>query len=331
MIEATAWCRVDLAGGTLDIWPLGLLHPRARTVSVAVDLPVRVRLARRDAGYGVEQAGAEVAVAEAAGLLARPETALLGLVSLELALPPCQWQIESASPRGGGLGASSALAVAALRAAARLQGYPDPPPAETAAVARDLEAKLMGLPTGTQDHFAALLGGAISLSYPAGRILATPLRAVDLEGLGERLLVVYTGQSHFSAGNNWQVVRRRLDGEAEMVELFAGIAEAAAQVESALLAGDFPAVGRAMGREWSFRRQLAEGVSTPVIEDLLSRGQAAGAWGGKACGAGGGGCVALLLPPEARSALSGELEAEGFEILPARPTPLGLQVQSVVT
>src|SRR5258706_5501192 len=291
LVAVKAWCRVDFGGGTLDIWPLGLLHPGARTVNVAVDLAVTVELRPSASGYLVRQ-GAGLRQTNSADELARiSETSLIGVIASALALPPFEVSLASESPRGGGLGASSAMTVAFLTAAEVAFDRPRSQPERIAALARDLEARLMGLPTGLQDHYPALLGGALEiLAEPGGEKVRS--LGVDLERLGESLLVVYSGQSHFSAGNNWQVVRRRLDGEAAVTGLFAGIAETTAELAPALEASDFPRVGELMSREWSFRRQLAEEISTPILEKLLQVAASNGGWGGKACGAGGGGSLA---------------------------------------
>ena len=332
MVVVRAWCRVDFGGGTLDIWPLGLLHPGARTVNVAVDLAVTVELRPSSAtgaggvgGYVVRQGASRTEASSAAELARHPETALIGVIASALELPPFEVSLASDSPRGGGLGASSGLTVAFLAAAEEAFDRPRSRPERLAALARDLEARLMSLPTGLQDHYPALLGGALEiLAEPGGERVRS--LDVDLERLGASLLVVYSGQSHFSAGNNWQVVRRRLDGEAAVSGLFAGIAETTAELSPALEAGDFPRVGELMSREWSYRRQLAEGISTPVLESLLQAASAHGAWGGKACGAGGGGSLAILCPPERRSGIAAALERAGGEVLKARPTALPLTI-----
>jgi D-glycero-alpha-D-manno-heptose-7-phosphate kinase len=184
----------------------------------------------------------------------------------------------------------------------------------------------MGLPTGQQDHYPALLGGVLSIAYRPGGDRVRRLE-VDLEALGDTLIVAYTGQSHFSAGNNWQIIRRRLERDGESVACFDGIAEMAHRLESALEAGDFERAGALIGREWDFRKRLAEAVSTPRIEMLLNLAGEAGAWGGKACGAGGGGCISLLVPPESRAEVIARLEAEGALILPARPVAGALEVR----
>ncbi|MEA2601792.1 MAG: D-glycero-alpha-D-manno-heptose-7-phosphate kinase [Acidobacteriota bacterium] len=330
MVIARAWCRVDFGGGTLDIWPLGLLHPGARTVNVAVDLAVTVELRPAvDGKYLVRQGENRIEAASAAELAQRSETDLIGVIASALELPPFEVSLASESPRGGGLGASSAMTVAFLAAAEEAFGRPRSRPERIAALARDLEARLMGLPTGLQDHYPALLGGALEIRAEPGGERVRSLD-VDLERLGASLLVVYSGQSHFSAGNNWQVVRRRLDGEAEVSGLFAGIAETAAELAPALEASDFRRVGELMSREWSYRRQLAAGISTPVLENLLAVASAHGAWGGKACGAGGGGCLAMLCPPELRNGIAVALRGAGGEILAARPVATPLSISSEV-
>lgn len=327
MIRARAWCRADLGGGTLDIWPLGLLFEGATTVNVALDVVVEVDLVPRQKGYRVAQAGTAVEAPDLQGLRRLPEGALVAVVASELELPPLEVVIRSGSPRGGGLGGSSAATVALIAAADRLLGRGHRSPAALAHLARDLEARLMGLPTGTQDHYPAILGGALAIRHLPGDEQATPL-AVDLEGLARHLLVVYSGQSHFSAATNWQIVRRCLEGDAEVRGHFGGIAEVAAELPAALEGSDWLRVGELMGREWSLRRQLAEGVTVPALDHLLELARSQGAWGGKACGAGGGGCVALLVPLERRETIARFLEsAAGGKVLAARPQRLPMEVE----
>lgn len=324
-VRARGWCRVDLAGGTLDIWPLGVLHRNARTVNLAIDLPVVVDVDHADGGFAVSQGGETIRAESAAQLAGLEGTDLVGEILHELEAPPLTLTISSASPRGGGLGASSALAVALIAAVETLVGRELSSPRRASALARDLEARLMGLPTGRQDHYPALVGGALDIRYrPGGEVVR--LLDVDLESVAESLIVAYTGRSHFSAGNNWEVIRKRLDGEAESIELFDGICEVAGRLLTALESGDLAAVGEQMSAEWSFRRRLAAGVSTPEIEDLLSAASGAGAWGGKATGAGGGGCIAVLTPSDHRAQVEEALARAGARILPARPAAGGVRI-----
>ena len=323
-VTSRAWCRVDFAGGTLDIWPLGLLHPGAVTVNVAIDLAAEVSLRPRSAGYRLLAGESENTVDSPSRWLGDSSTALLGHLATVLELPPAEIEVSSDSPRGGGLGASSAIAMAFIAAAERFVGVPDSGVEQRSRIARDIEARMMGLPTGRQDHLPALLGGLLAIAHQPGGERLERLEA-DFEALGRSLVVAYTGQSHFSAANNWRVVRRRLDGDAATISSFERIARIAGEVVGAFRSGDLAIVGDLMSAEWRCRRELAEGISTPRIEAILEAALAAGAWGGKACGAGGGGCVALLTPVNRRAAVIESL-ANLAEILPASPCARPLEL-----
>lgn len=292
---------------------------------MAIDLAATVELSERSNGYRLNQGGQTVTAASAEELAVMPETALLGVIAVELGLPPVEIVIESGSPRGGGLGASSALAVATIAAAESLLDLQPSSPESVGSLVRDLEARLMKLPTGMQDQLAALLGGVLEIRHTPGGERTRRLD-VDLDDLGDALLVAYSGESHFSAGNNWQVVKRRLEGDPRVIAAFDGIAEAAAALPEALESGDLAAAGSLMSVEWSHRSRLAPEVSTPLVEHLLSAADAAGAWGGKVCGAGGGGCVAVLTPSGARHEVARALADAGARVLDTRPVGQGLEV-----
>ncbi|MEP7009635.1 MAG: hypothetical protein ABJC13_04865 [Acidobacteriota bacterium] len=317
-MRCLAWCRVDLAGGTLDIWPLGLAFPGARTVNVAIDVAVRLTLVPSpDGHYQVRQSGTEIVAPSLSALSARQDSALIGVFAEALDLPPFCLDLASDSPRGGGLGGSSAIGVAFLALAEEVFDLPRSSAAERTHLARDLEARLMGLPTGLQDHYPALLGGALEILHRPGGEQVRRL-AVDLDALSDHLLLVDTGASHFSAGQNWQVVRRCLEKDPEVCSALGEIAEVAEAMAEALERNDFPQAGRLLRREWQARSRLAEGISTPKIEELLDRSAALGGWGGKACGAGAGGCVALLVPAERKEQIAAEMEKSGGRVVPAR-------------
>ncbi len=319
---ASAPCRVDLAGGTLDIWPLGLLQPSAVTVNVAIDLRMSVRVAA-DSHYSVSGSLGERRWESVEGLLGSSETALVGLVAKFLDAPPCRVEIDSGSPRGAGLGASSALAVALQSAFEAFLGRAESTGERRVAVARDIEAQLMGFPTGIQDHWPAVLGGCLAIHTRPGGAVVEPLE-VDLDRLGAGLVVAFTGESHVSADTNWHIVRSRLNGDPKVRDLFAAIGGIAESTRSALLAEDWQRVGELMSEEWERRRHLSSVASTPGIELLLEAASSAGAWGGKACGAGGGGCIAVLGPEDRRREIEHSLEVCGAEVLKTRPTSCGL-------
>ena len=325
-ILAESRCRVDLGGGTLDIWPIGLMFPGACTVNLAIDLPVLVEMEPIESGFELTTPQGNVRYEDLDGLAADPDGGLVATVVGALDLPPIAVRLTSGSPRGGGLGASSAMTVGLIAAADRLRGDPSRGVHATAALARDIEARLMCLPTGTQDHFPSLLGGVLSIEYRPGATEVRPLK-VDLSELGEHMLVVYSGKSHFSASTNWQIIRGCLEADPGVRGLLAGIAEVSRALPTVLEAGHWQKVGELVGREWSYRRHLADGVSMPAVDSLLEIAQSMGAWGGKVCGAGGGGCVVILCPRDRREIIGEALGTADGQVLDVTPTDFSLSVR----
>ena len=302
---------------------------RSGTVNVAVDLPVRVEIEPRPRGWIVVQDGARHEAGRREELAAREETALVGRVLDELDAPPCAVELASASPRGAGLGASSALTVALLAAVELLRaGRLERTPEERAALARDLEARLMGLPTGRQDHFPALLGGALVIQHQAG---GEAVRRLDGRPRGARRAAARRLHRAEPLLGRQQLAGRagRLDGDPAVTAGLDDIRDAALLAAAALLRQEWRELGSATAMEWRARRGLAEGISTPAIERLLASARERGAWGGKACGAGGGGCVAVLCPPDRRAEIAAAWTALGAAPLAAPPTPLGLETEVV--
>jgi len=109
---------------------------------------------------------------------------------------------------------------------------------------------------------------------------------------------------------------RRINGDRDVIAAFDGIRDAAAGLRQALERTDWPAVGRHLADEWSHRKRLAPGVTTPAIDALLGRAHDAGATAGKVCGAGGGGCVLCLTTPERRDRVAAAIAADGATVLP---------------
>jgi len=326
-ISSSAPARVDLAGGTLDLWPLYVLHPGSVTVNLAISLRASCRVRRGTDGYLVRPShGAEVRAPKASDLLEDRRTALVGaLLEAMWVDEPLEIDLSTEVPYGSGLGGSSALVVALLGAIDDLMGRGVPATSRVDFV-RDVETRVLGKPAGVQDYYPPLEGALHRLQLNPGHVAAERLE-VDPELWGRHLTVFDTGAAHSSGMNNWEVLRARLEGDAGVAAALEGVREAAAAMERAVLAGDFPAMGVALGQEWAARRRLAPVVSSPGIERAIEAAVAAGAWAGKACGAGGGGCVVVLSPEESTAGVRDALRnlREGA-VLDVRAEVAGLRV-----
>jgi len=166
---------------------------------------------------------------------------------------------------------------------------------------------VLGKPAGTQDYYPPLSGGIHTLEFHPGGV-AIRRRDVD-PGVWLRHLTLFdTRAVHSSGMNNWEIFRARLEGDHDVAARLEEVRAAAREMAQAVEKSDFRAMGAALGQEWAARRRLAPVVSSPGIEAAIASAEKAGAWAGKACGAGGGGCLVILSPaektPAVREALS---------------------------
>ncbi len=325
----SAPARIDLAGGTLDLWPLYLFHAPAVTVNFAIDRRARVRVSRIPAGFEVfaRDRGTEERFSSAREARGSAGAALAAEAAIALGIGDgARIETESSVPFGSGLGGSSALLVAAVSALAALSGT-SLDPDRVIGLCRDVEATVLGKPAGTQDYVPALRGGFQVIEHGPG---ARSIRRVpaDAGGFARCLVLFDSGRPHSSGLNNWEIYKARIDGDREVASLLGGIRDVAQEMAAALDAGDVEAMGRALGKEWSFRKRLSPRVSTPVLEEAARRASEAGAWGARACGAGGGGVMAVLGPESARERISAALAAiPGGALFAAAPDPVGTRVE----
>lgn len=328
-VFARAPVRADLAGGTLDLWPLYLFYPGACTVNVAIsrfaeceiesiDEPV-IEVTLDDEDYHQRYVSVRDMSQDA-------RMALLATALEHFRLTGIRIRIRSAVARGSGLGGSSAMTVAVIAALAEIAETPVEPDLLIDLV-RDLETRLIGVPAGVQDYFPAVYGGLETIRLNPGRIERQVI-PVPLELLASHLVIHHSGTSHFSGTNNWEIYRKVIDGNKRIRSRLARIASAAVAMESALVAGDFVAAGAALAEEWKHRSQLGKEVSTPEIDQILHVATRAGAWGGKVCGAGGGGAVVLIVDPERRQEVIDALQELPGETLDVQPVAHGLIIDS---
>lgn len=202
-------------------------------------------------------------------------------------------------PAGSGLGGSSTLVVATLKAYAEWLNYPidDYDLAHTAFVVEREEAHLQG---GRQDQYAAAFGGFNFMEFGAnGRVLVNPLRikeSVSSE-LEASLLLFYTGASRASAAiiaEQAQNVERK---NFQAIEAMHQIKQEALRMKEALLRGDFCLLHEVLRSSWDAKKRMASQIVDARIEDLYRTALKAGAHCARISGAGGGGFMMFLTDP----------------------------------
>lgn len=327
-VIARAPVRADLAGGTLDLWPIYLFHPGSRTVHVAVSFYAESEITEIG-GSAIEIHLTDQNYTQRYESLLElskdDKAALIYRVLEHFHIDGIRIVTRTDAPRGSGLGGSSALAVTLVRALSELAAQPFEGESLVNLV-RDLETRLLGVPAGIQDYYPAVFGGLGCLHLEPGLPRRVPI-SIPLAELAQRFVLHYSEVSHFSGTNNWEMYKRQIDGMKKVHKGFDRIAEAATQMEHALETSDWAGAGKALAAEWKARNALIDGISTPEIDEAIKSAVEAGAWGGKACGAGGGGCIVFLFPPEKREAVIEALEKSPGRVLQASPVPHGLTIE----
>ena len=321
---------MDLAGGTIDIWPLYLYHENAQTLNVAISLRASCTLAPEADGRIVIRSadtGQTVEARHWSELRDNHEMKLLGRLLHYFQASGVRVETASKSPVGAGIAGSSALNIAvcgALAAWTHRVLTPD----TLFQIAMNVEAQAIDVPTGVQDYRPAYYGGVSAVELDADGVRRIGL-TVDPADLEARIVLAYTRASRNSGINNWEVTKRHIDGDRQVFDSFERIRDIAVEMRAALERGDWDEVGRQIEEEWTNRKRLAPGVTTPEIERIMAAAHKAGALATKICGAGGGGCMIAFAHPDAVAAVTSAIAAAGAQVLPYRVDTEGLRVEHV--
>jgi D-glycero-alpha-D-manno-heptose-7-phosphate kinase len=330
-IIAEAPCRVDLAGGTLDIWPLYLFHPGAVTVNFAINRFTRCTIETLDSPE-IRLCSSDLKAAESYPSLAELEEARRPRLPLAAHLlrffrpsAGLAMQTRSESPAGAGIAGSSALMIATTSALNRFTGSGHGPE-KIREIAQNVEAQIIRVPTGVQDYYPALYGGVSAVELGPGGVRRAAI-PVDLEDFNQRIVLCYTGAPRNSGINNWEVTKAYINGDRKVQRNFGHIASIASSMRTAVEKADWCEAGRLLRADWSHRKGNVPGISTPLIDRLIALAKRAGSLGAKVCGAGGGGCVFFLVERGAQERVARAIANAGAGILPVQVAPRGVTIR----
>ena len=329
-ILAQAPCRADLAGGTIDLWPLYLFHHGALTLNFAINILTSCRVTPlkgkqihvRSRDTKKEEQFSSFEDLRAARRFHLPLAAHL----LQFFAPKEGLLIEtdSESPAGAGISGSSALIIAATAALARFTDR-NLTLEQMRVIAQNVEAQIIRVPTGCQDYYPALYGGVSAIHLDADGIHREAV-TVAPEEIESRFVLAYTGAPRQSGINNWEVFKAHINGDRRVFNNFERISEIARAMHHALSHGDWEEVARLLREEWKFRRSNAPGITTPLIDKLVAVAARNGGHAAKACGAGGGGCVIFLVEKGAASRVATAIGDNGGRVLPLQVARDGLRL-----
>ena len=231
------------------------------------------------------------------------------------------------APPGSGLGSSSALVVALVKAYAEFLRLPLGD-YDIAHLAVEIERVDLGMAGGKQDQYAAAFGGFNFIEFlPNERVIVNPLRIRESHFLeiDSSLMVCHTGRSRISSS----IIEMQTDGmkrnDAEAMEALQQIKQDAIDMKLAVLRGDIHAIGDILTHSWAAKKRTATGVSNSNIDEIYDLALSNGAIAGKISGAGGGGFMMLIIPPERRPQLKRKLCEKGLIVLPIQITQRGAE------
>ena len=239
-LETSAPTRIDLAGGTIDIWPLYLFHPGAQTLNAAISIRARARIeSRTDERIEIRSldTGASVSADHWRDLRHEPGLRLLSLLVHFFEVSGITLTTTSESPAGAGIAGSSALNVAVSAALAAWKRVHYEPEA-LLEIAQNVEAQTINVPTGLQDYRPALYGGIAALELDVDGVRRVPID-VDPTELERRIVLCYTGEPRNSGTNNWEITKKHIDGDRYVFDCFERIRDTAADMRQSLTRGDW--------------------------------------------------------------------------------------------
>jgi len=220
--------------------------------------------------------------------------------------------------QGTGIGSSSSCTVGVLNALHRWKGH-RVGPRQLAREAVRIEREILREPGGIQDQYIAAYGGINLIEVARDGTVDVRALALDHDAyatLNRHLLLFFTGIERRSTDvHQTQVaeVDDHVDEYVQMRNTAHGIAKALERV-------DLAEIGRLMDENWQLKKRLSDGISNPAIDRAYALAREHGALGGKLMGAGGGGFLFLLAPPERHDAIAGALAGLGM-------TPKAVQLE----
>lgn len=230
------------------------------------------------------------------------------------------------APAGSGLGTSSTLVVAIFGAFAEWLRLPLGE-YDAAHLSYAIEREDLHMAGGKQDQYAATFGGVNFMEfYGADKVIVNPLRIRQeyLYELENNLLLFYTATSRNSATIIEAQQKNVSDKKSNSIDAMHQLKEQARMMKEALLKGEIDEIGRILDFGFQHKKQMASGISNPLIDAIYEAALQAGATGGKISGAGGGGFMTFYCPGTTRYAVIQALARFGGQFHPYRFVEQGL-------
>ena len=321
IIRSRAPLRIGLAGGGTDVSPYSDIYGGA-ILNAAVNLyayasiePLKndkIILNAQDKNEYIElDSASKLEINGQLDLLKAVYNRLLKQYHLQ----PLSFKLTTYvdAPPGSGLGSSSTLVVAVLGAFAEWLNIPLGE-YDMAHLAYEIERKDLAMAGGKQDQYAATFGGVNYMEfYKDDKVIVNPLRIKDnyLHELELSLMIYYTKTSRLSSQIIEKQTKNVEKNQEASIEAMHKLKEQSIRMKEAILKGNLAEIGEILDFGWRYKKQMAEGITNPLLDDIYNTAIEAGATGGKISGAGGGGFMMFYCPGNSRYNVSEALKKFG--------------------
>ncbi len=310
MAKTIGFPRVDLVGGTLDIFPINFLFKDVVTINLALDLPTQVSIEKNNSDFLRVISKNYNNTKEIKFHELSEETFFIDnefcsdkfqelsfvflIISYFNIKEGLTIEIDAKAPHGAGLGGSSTLGVTLYKALAdhcnksfdKLHAIK---------IVQKFEALILnqGMP-GYQDYYPALFGGVLALKSNINEIEVEQLYTSEFEKyLMDHITLGFTGKNRSSGINNWGMYKNFFDGDKKIHLGLKEINEVAKKCYRSIINKDYEKSLELVSQEGKLRENLFSGILTKEQVCLKSDLEKIGA-GLKICGAGGGGCFIII-------------------------------------
>ncbi|MFN3477904.1 MAG: hypothetical protein ACK4ZM_00860 [bacterium] len=303
VIKSKAPNRFDLAGGTLDIFPLYILLGLSIVVNVSVSIYsncVLQKIEEEVLEIEIKDLGSFYKVSNIEQIKNNIDTKLIyeaiKIFNLENFLIGYRITTFNEAPLKSGLGASSALLITIIKNLLKMNkvlhsSFND---YDIIDFSSFIESKVLHTLTGKQDYIAAIYGGINAIFFDKNQFVIEKINIPNvINELEKHVILAYSGFEHESGNLNWMVLKAVLDKDKEVIEKLTKIQEIAEDIYEIISLADIEKIANLVKKEWNIRKTLTSYHTNKYIEEFCQAIDKY-SWGYKLCGAAGGGTILIF-------------------------------------
>ena len=307
-IKVFSPARFDLAGGTLDIYPIYLFFKNPFTLNSTLSKGITVKIKKvrgkskiKNLNYGDEEFFPSH----------NPSLKIVSLLLENLGIENgVRIGFKSDFPQGSSLGVSSSLLVGLFYGLKRLFNLKMSLP-KTVEFLKNVETTLINYPAGLQDYLAPLYGGTNAFYFGAKGYKREKIRLSKT--ISDSFLFVYTGKSHFSGAPNWELFKGFFDGNKSIKKGFEHIYQNSKKILQTIEKKDVKSLGKFLKEDFETRKNMLSSL-VPNIPLFSQLDEIDFVYGYRLCGAAAGGTVVVVADREKKRKLRQQLEKLGYTV-----------------